>query len=80
LCRNSSLPAGFNGLDQGAGKIKETVMPLTEETLTCGICGLNHATWEHRIYEKLRLVEIGVPPENLFLIIPDELEETDAHN
>ena len=54
--------------------------PLTEETLTCGICGLNHATWEHRIYEKLRLVEIGVPPENLFLIIPDELEETDAHN
>ncbi len=44
-----------------------------EESLKCGICGKGHATWEHRIYEKLRLVEIGVPVENLFIILPDEL-------
>lgn len=37
----------------------------------CNICGKSHATWEHRIYEKLKLVESGVPIETLF-IMPDE--------
>lgn len=45
--------------------------------LKCGVCGKNHATWEHRIYEKIKLVEIGVPIERLFIIIPDELEGQD---
>jgi len=42
--------------------------------LKCGVCGKSHATWEHRIYEKIKLAEIGVPIEHLFIIIPDELE------
>jgi len=43
--------------------------------MECEICGRNHATWEHHIYERLRLAEAGVPIERLFIIIPDELEE-----
>ena len=43
----------------------------------CRVCGKNHATWEHRIYEKIKLAEIGVPIERLFIIIPDELESGD---
>jgi hypothetical protein len=38
----------------------------------CDVCGKGHATWEHRIYEKLKLAEAGVPLETLF-IMPDEL-------
>ena len=45
--------------------------------MKCEICGNKHATWEHRIYEKIKLVESGVPIENLF-IMPDE--ETDNEN
>lgn len=43
-------------------------------TLKCDVCGKAHATWEHRIYGKIKLVEMGVPIERLFIIIPDELE------
>ena len=39
--------------------------------MKCEVCGKEHATWEHRIYEKLKLVESGVPIETLF-IMPDE--------
>lgn len=45
--------------------------------LRCEICNSNHATWEHRIYEKIKLAEIGVPIERLFIIIPDNLERED---
>ena len=34
----------------------------------CDVCGREHATWEHRIYEKLRLAESGVLIENLFVM------------
>lgn len=37
----------------------------------CRVCGQDHATWEHRIYEKLQLAESGVPLEPLF-VMPGE--------
>ena len=37
----------------------------------CEKCGKDHATWEHRIYEKLKLAESGVPIETLF-VMPNE--------
>ena len=37
----------------------------------CAICHKNHATQEHRIYEKLRLAESGVSIKTLF-IMPNE--------
>ena len=43
------------------------------KVLKCNKCGNNHVDWEHKIYEKLKLVEIGVPYERLFVCIPDEL-------
>ena len=43
----------------------------------CAVCGREHATREHSIFEKLRLVESGVPIETLF-ITPDE--DTDDEN
>jgi len=49
------------------------------EVFKCDICWKNHATFEHRIYEKLRLVKSGVPIENLF-VMSDETsgdEKTD---
>jgi len=45
-----------------------------EKKFICAKCGKNHATWEHRIYEKIKLAEMGVPLERLFIILPDELE------
>ena len=48
------------------------------EDFKCGICGREHATWEHRIYEKLRLAEIGVPIENLFVTLPNELSKEEG--
>jgi len=39
--------------------------------MKCEICGKKHATEEHRIYEKLKLAESGVPIETLF-IMPNE--------
>ena len=41
------------------------------QTFLCEVCRGNHATWEHGIYMKIKLVEMGVPLENIF-IIPDE--------
>lgn len=37
----------------------------------CETCGRGHHTNEHRIYEKLKLAEMGVPIETLF-VMPDE--------
>lgn len=34
--------------------------------IKCNICGKNHKTWEHKIYEKAKLAKIGVPLEHLF--------------
>ena len=45
--------------------------------MKCDICGNKHATWEHGIYEKLKLAETGVPFENLFVM---PYEETDNEN
>lgn len=36
--------------------------------IVCKICGKNHATFEHRIYEKLKLAASGVPIETLFIM------------
>ncbi len=47
------------------------------QILKCETCGGAHATWEHRIYGKIKLAEIGVPLERLFIILPDELEVED---
>lgn len=45
--------------------------------MKCEICNKPHATWEHRIYEKLKLAEMGIPIERLFIIILDELKQLD---
>lgn len=36
--------------------------------MICEKCGREHATWEHRIYEKLKLAQSGVPIETLFIM------------
>ena len=45
--------------------------------MDCETCGNKHGTWEHGIYEKLKLAETGVPIETLF-VMPGE--ETDDEN
>lgn len=39
--------------------------------MKCDICGKEHFTSEHRIYAKLKLAEMGVPIETLF-VMPNE--------
>ena len=39
------------------------------KTMNCDICGRNHATWEHKVFEKLRLAETGMPIERLFVTL-----------
>ena len=83
VCRLLQLGKRYDSHDalgkQNQARIKQRTLGLTlwanGERMNCEKCGRNHATWEHRIYEKIKLVEIGVPLENLFIIMPDEFME-----
>ena len=45
--------------------------------MLCEICGRKHATWEHKVFDKLRLAETGMPLKRLFVIIGSGEEQSD---